>query len=44
MDILKQLNNAVNFIEDNLCGDIDTDKITEIALCPCDKFKRFSAI
>lgn len=41
MDILKQLNNAVNFIEDNLCGDIDTDKITEIALCPYDKFKRF---
>ncbi len=41
MDILKQLNNAVIFIEDNLCGDIDTDKIAEIALCPYDKFKRF---
>lgn len=41
MDILKQLNNAVIFIEDNLCGEIDTDKISEIALCPYDKFKRF---
>lgn len=41
MDILKQFNNAVIYIEDNLCGDIDTDKIAEIALCPYDKFKRF---
>lgn len=41
MDILKQLNNAVIFIEDNLCGEIDTDKIAAIALCPYDKFKRF---
>lgn len=41
MDILKQLNNAVIYIEDNLCGGIDTDKIAGIALCPYDKFKRF---
>lgn len=41
MDILKQLNNAVIYIEDNLCGEIDTDKIAEIAICPYDKFKRF---
>lgn len=41
MDILKQLNNTVIYIENNLCGEIDTDKIAEIALCPYDKFKRF---
>lgn len=41
MDILKQINNAVIYIEDNLCGGIDTDKIAGIALCPYDKFKRF---
>ncbi len=41
MDILKQLNSAVDYIEDNLCGEIDMDRIAEIALCPYDKFKRF---
>lgn len=41
MDILKQLNKAVAYIENNLCSEIDTDKITEIAICPYDKFKRF---
>lgn len=41
MDVLKQLNDAVKYIEDNLCGEIDEDKIAEIAFCPYDKFKRF---
>ena len=41
MDIIKQLNNAIAYIENNLCGEIDTNKIAEIALCPYDKFKRF---
>lgn len=41
MDIIKQLNNAIAYIEDNLCGDIDTNKVAEIAICPYDIFKRF---
>lgn len=41
MDILKQFNNAVAYIEDNLFNEIDTDRIAKIALCPYDKFKRF---
>lgn len=41
MDILKQLNTAIAYIEDNLCSKIDTNQIAEIALCPYDKFKRF---
>lgn len=41
MDVIKQLNNAIAYIENNLCGEIDTNKIAEIALCPYDKFKRF---
>lgn len=44
MDVIKQLNNAIAYIEDNLCSDIDTNKIAEIALCHYDKFKRFLAI
>ena len=41
MDVIKQLNNAIAYIENNLCGEIDTNKIAKIALCPYDKFKRF---
>ena len=41
MDVIKQFNNAIAYIENNLCGEIDTNKIAEIALCPYDKFKRF---
>ena len=41
MDVIKQLNNAIAYIENNLCGEIDTNKIAEFALCPYDKFKRF---
>lgn len=41
MDIIKQLNNAITYIEDHLCGEINTNKIAEKALCPFDQFKRF---
>lgn len=41
MDVIKQLNNANAYIEKNLCDEIDTSRIAEIALCPYDKFKRF---
>ena len=41
MDIIKQLNNAIAYIDNNLCDEIDTNKIAGIALCPYDKFKRF---
>ena len=41
MDIIKQLNNAIAYIEENLCNEIDTNRIAEIALCPYEKFKRF---
>ncbi len=41
MDVIKQLNNAITYIEDNLCSEIDTNRIAEIAICPYDKFKRF---
>lgn len=41
MDVIKQLNNAIAYIENNLCGEIDTNKIARIALCPYDEFQRF---
>ena len=41
MDVIKQLNNAIAYIENNLRDEIDTNKLAEIALCPYDKFKRF---
>lgn len=41
MDVINQLNNTIAYIENNLCGEINTSKIAEIALCPYDKFKRF---
>lgn len=37
MDILKQLNDAVAYIVENIC----TDKIVRIALCSYDKFSRY---
>ena len=41
MDVINQLNNTIAYIENNLCDEINTNKIAEIALCPYDKFKRF---
>lgn len=41
MDVINQINNALAYIEKNLCDEIDTNRIAERALCPYDKFKRF---
>lgn len=41
MDILKQLNEAVEYIETHLCDKIDMSKLSEITLYPTDSFKRF---
>lgn len=41
MDFLKNLNNAVEYIEANLCDKIDPEKLSGIAFCPYDSFKRF---
>lgn len=41
MDVIKQFNNAIAYTENNLCGEIDTKEVAEIAICPYDKFKRF---
>ncbi len=41
MYMLKQLNDAVAYIEKNICNEIDTNKISQIALCSYDKFSRF---
>lgn len=41
MDVLEQFNDAVAYIEENMCSEIDTDRISEITFCPYDKFKRF---
>lgn len=32
MDILKQLNNAIAYIEAHLCDEINTDELSRIAL------------
>ena len=41
MDILKQINEAVKYIETHLCDEIDMNRLSEIALYPADSFKRF---
>ncbi len=41
MNILKQLNDTIAYIEENICNEIDTVKIAQIALCSYDKFSRF---
>lgn len=41
MDILKQLNDAVGYIENNLCNEIDSDLVAEIACVNKDSFMRF---
>ena len=32
MDIIKQLNNAIAYIEENLCDEIETSRIVETSL------------
>lgn len=41
MDILKQLNDAVKYIEANLCDEIDMDELAHIACITSDSFMRF---
>lgn len=41
MNILKQLNSAVEYIEANLCNKIDTDELARIACATPDSFIRF---
>lgn len=41
LDILKQLNDAVAYIEENLCEEIDLDTAAEIACVTKDSFIRF---
>ncbi|MDD4494338.1 MAG: helix-turn-helix domain-containing protein [Eubacteriales bacterium] len=41
MDILKQLNSAIAYIESNLCNEIDMDRLVQIACITKDNFIRF---
>ncbi len=40
MDWIKQLNNVIDYIEDNLTGDINSDEIAKIARCSIYNFQR----
>ena len=41
MDILRQLNDAITYIESNLCNDINMDELVRIACVTADSFMRF---
>ncbi len=41
MDVLKNLNNAVDYIEEHLCDEIDMNEISKITAYSSDGFKRF---
>ena len=41
MDMLKQLNDAISYVESNLCEEIDIDKAARIACVTTDSFMRF---
>lgn len=41
MDLLKHINDAIDYIESNLCSDIDNNEIAKTALCPYEKFSSF---
>lgn len=41
MDILKQLNDAAEYIEQHLCDDLDLNDLAGITLCSPDSFSRF---
>lgn len=41
MDLLKHINNAVDYIENNLCNDIYNTEIAKVALCSYEKFSSF---
>jgi len=41
VDMLKRLNDAIEYIESHLCEEIDMDEVSRIALCTSDGFTRF---
>lgn len=41
MDVLKRLNDAIEYIEKHLCDDIVMDEVSRISLCTPDGFNRF---
>ena len=41
MDMLKQLNSAIEYIESNLCDEVDLDAVARIACVTKDSFIRF---
>lgn len=43
MEWIERLNSAINYIEENLTGEIDFDEITKIALCSSYHFQRMFA-
>lgn len=44
MNILKQLNLAINYIERNLCNEINLDEVAKLACITKDSFLRFLVI
>ena len=40
MDILERLNSAIDYVESNLCEDIDINKVAKIASNSADNFQR----
>jgi AraC family transcriptional regulator len=41
VDVLKRLNDAIEYVENHLCDDIAMDEVSRIALCTPDGFNRF---
>ena len=41
MNMLKQLNRAMDYIESNLCAEFDLDEAADIACVTADSFNRF---
>ncbi|HEX2945000.1 MAG TPA: AraC family transcriptional regulator [Clostridia bacterium] len=41
MDVLKRLNDAIEYVEKHLCDDISVNEVSRIALCTPDGFNRF---
>ena len=41
VDILKQLNDAIKYVENHLCDDIDMDQVANISVSTSDGFNRF---
>lgn len=41
VDILKRLNDAIDYVENHLCDEIVIDEVARVALCSSDGFSRF---